>query len=54
MNTKEEEILRLQIEVDTLQAKLDKKREVNHADATLDEEILYSKQLALSKILEEV
>ena len=54
MNTKEEEILRLQIEVDTLQAKLDKKREVNQADATLDEEILHSKQLALSKILEEV
>ena len=54
MNTQEEEILKLQIEIDTLKAKLDKKREVNQADATLDEEVLYSKRLSLAKILEAV
>jgi hypothetical protein len=45
-------ILNKQIEIDSLQAKLDKKREINLADCTLDEEILYSKRLILATLLE--
>lgn len=52
LTTDEEEILGLQIEIDVLQAKLNKKREINLADVTLDEEMLYSKRKALALLLE--
>lgn len=47
-----EDILERQIEIDQLQAKVNKKRETNQAAITLDEEALYAKKLALAKILE--
>jgi hypothetical protein len=52
LTTDEEAILNKQIEIDILQAKLDKKREINHTDITLDEEVLYSKRKALGILLE--
>ena len=52
MTPEEENILAKQIEIDKLQAKLDKKRENNDKDVSLDEEVLYSKRLALASILE--
>jgi hypothetical protein len=52
LTTEEEGILNKQIEIDVLQAKLDKKRGTNHSDETHDEEILYSKKSALAILLE--
>jgi hypothetical protein len=52
LTTDEETILNKQIEIDVLQAKLDKKREVNRNNETLDEEVLYSKRKALGVLLE--
>jgi hypothetical protein len=52
LTTEEEGILNKQIEIDVLQVKLDKKRETHHSDETHDEEILYSKNLALRILLE--
>ena len=52
MTPEEESILAKQIEIEKLQAKLNKKRENNDKDTSLDEENLYSKRLALAKILE--
>lgn len=51
MKPEEESILVRQIEIDRLEAKLSKKREVNNADTTLDEEVLYAKRKALADIL---
>jgi hypothetical protein len=52
LTTEEEIILNKQIEIDALQATLDKKRENHHSDETHDDEILYSKKLALAILLE--
>jgi hypothetical protein len=52
LTTEETVILNKRIEIDVLEAKLAKKREGYNADTTLDEEVLYAKRLALSKILE--
>ena len=45
-------IIRMQLEIDALQAKLDKKKADNRTNTTLDEEMLYAKKLALAKELE--
>lgn len=52
MTPEEESILTKQIEIDMLEAKLAKKREINNADTILDNETIYAKKLALAKILE--
>jgi len=52
MRPEEENILTKQIEIAKLQAKIDKKGEVYNKDTSLDEEVLYSKRLALANILE--
>lgn len=52
MNAEEENILKKQIEIDTLEVKLAKKQEGYNANLTLDKELLYSKKLALRQILE--
>ena len=51
MTPKEEAILSKQVEIAQLEAKLNKKRENNNKDTSLDEEVLYSKRLALAEIL---
>ena len=52
MTPEEENILAKQIEIDKLEAKINKKRELNHKDETLDFELIYSKKKALAEILE--
>lgn len=52
LTTAESEIVKKQLVIEKLQAKLAKKLEVNRSDVTADEEILYAKQLELAKILE--
>jgi hypothetical protein len=52
MTPEEENIVVLQVEIDVLQAKLDKKREVNRSDETLNTEVIYAKQHALDLIME--
>lgn len=52
MDASQEEILELQIEIDVLEAKLNKKHEINLTEVTHDNEVLYAKRLALAAILE--
>lgn len=51
LTTEEEVIVKKRIEINALEAKLDKKRADNRGYETLDEEVLYSKRLALAALL---